>query len=148
MSLAPSRRGFARAAALVGVTALAAGSALLLSTAAQAEDPATVNLAVSVPAQDRPDKLPVVGLPLDGETKDLRVVVANEKVAGTTATGVTLDFKLPAANEAGTVTLSSAAPSTCSVDADGKGSCTLNDLKPGSIANLQLFTVTSLVEDK
>ncbi|MEV0644754.1 LPXTG cell wall anchor domain-containing protein [Phytomonospora sp. NPDC050363] len=149
MSFAPSPRALRRATALAGLTALLAGSAFLVSSAAQADETAPVDLSVTVPDQGRPGaQLPIVGLPLDGETKDLRVQVKNDATAAGTATGVTLDFKLPAPNAAGSVSLAAGAPSTCQVNDDGSGSCLLSDLKPGSIANLRLFTVTSLVADK
>ncbi|GIG63728.1 DUF11 domain-containing protein [Phytomonospora endophytica] len=148
MSFAPSRssqrRGLTRAAALVGITALAAGSAFLLSTAAQAEDPVgQVDLSVSVPAWDGGNG-PVVGLPLDGGYKDLRVDVRNDVAADTAATGVTLHFTLPAPNDNGSVTLAEGFADKCTLDGL-TGTCALGDLAPGSIANLRAFTVHSTV---
>lgn len=143
MSFAPSRRRLARAAALAGVTALAAGSAFLTSTAAQADDPALVDLSVSVPAWDG-DNGPVVGLPLDAGYKDLRVDVRNDVSADTAATGVTLHFTLPAPNDNGSVTLADGFADKCTLEGLS-GTCSLSDLAPGSIANLRAFTVHSTV---
>jgi len=144
MSFAPSRRGLTRAAALVGVTALVAGSAFLLSTAAQAEDPpGSVDLSVSVPAWDGGNGS-VVGLPLDAGYKDLRVDVRNDVSAEAPATGVTLHFTLPAPNDNGSVTLADGFAGKCALDGL-KGTCALGDLAPGSIQNLRAFTVHSTV---
>lgn len=143
MPLTTPRRALRRAAALAGAAALITG--LAAAPAMAADGP--VDLSVSVPAQPRDGKAPVVTLPLDGAAKDLRVEVRNAVGAAQTASGVSLSFKLPAANDAGSVTLTDEGAARCQVGADGAGTCSLSDLAPGSVANLRLFRVTSTVAD-
>ena len=148
MSFAPTRRGFKRAAALAGATALFAGTAaLLVPLAASADDPAGVDLAVEIPSLPKDSNgKKVVSMPFDDGSKDLRVEVRSDVSSAETATGVTLTFALPAANEAGSVTLADGFADKCTVNADGTGVCKLGDLAPGSIQNLRAFTVHSAVE--
>lgn len=142
MPFTPTRRALRRAATLAGAAALFAG----LAAAPAMADEGRVDLSVEIPAYDDGGGR-VVGLPLDGGRKDLRVDVRNNADSTVTATNVVLHFKLPAATDAGSITLAADLAAKCTVNGDGTGTCDLGDIAPGSIRNLRAFTVTSNVTE-
>ncbi|GAA4917579.1 LPXTG-motif cell wall-anchored protein [Stackebrandtia albiflava] len=126
-----NRRFMRRASALVGATALGLGVVAVAAAPAQADD--TVDLSVWVPTATAT---------ADSGGKDVRVVVGNDVSATATATGVTLEFQLPKAKDAGEITLSDEFASRCTINNAGtKGSCELDDIAPGAVQNLKVFTV-------
>lgn len=120
------RRLLAAAAGFVAVAA-ATGAGVNLAYA----DDAFVDLAVEVPS---------VVTSAQSSGKDVRVEIHNFGTA--TATGVTVDFALPAAADAGFVSVTDDFAANCELaDNALSGSCEVADVPGGAVVNLKPFTI-------
>ncbi|MFD0556667.1 LPXTG cell wall anchor domain-containing protein [Stackebrandtia endophytica] len=122
------RRGLATA----GAAALGLGMVAVAATPGHAEDP-YVDLSVEAFSATAS---------LDSTEKSVRIAVGNNSSADVTATNVRLEFKLPEANEAGSIRVSDELAPSCELSEDGRGgSCAIGDLEVGARTNINAFTL-------